>query len=409
MSFLGCTHLAVAAFTGLVALAPAARAGQQGADGEVLALRFDRVVTCDAKDTVYDPGMILVQGGKLTYVGPPIDAPEGTELVELEGWAIPGMVDLHSHVVTDGWGGINDMVLPANPDLSSAPTIKPSNQQLRLACASGVTTQFLIPGSGTSIGGFGVLFKSKTQATYAECVLADPGGMKVAQAYNPERGGGDVGRTRAGLYWILSRVNREAIASREHGLDVFHLRNLAKVHAKELPVLIHTAGSDGVTATVRMWRDEFPTMSVLSHGSFDGWTTAPYVARMGMPVNHGPRTFDTYARDGRIVGSSREYVEAGVPLFSLNTDAPVIPAHELFLQGSMSARQGLDSRLMLRALTIHPAESFGIGDRVGSLEVGKDADIVVFDGDPIDPRSHVEHVWIDGELQYRPSVHGQWF
>lgn len=376
---------------------------------EVLAILADRVLTCDAQDTVFDPGMLVVEDGKLAYVGPPIAAPEGAELIEVDGWAVPGMVDLHSHVVTDGWGGINDMVLPLNPEMSTAPTIKPSNRQLRLACASGVTTQFLIPGSGTSIGGFGVLFKSKTDATYAESVLADPGGMKVAQAYNPERGGGDVGRTRAGLYWLLRQINDKAIAAEAQDRFDPRLNDLRKIHTKELPVLIHTAGSDGVTATVRMWRDEYDTQSVLSHGSFDGFTTAEYVARMGMPVNHGPRTFDTYSRDGRIVGSSREYVEAGVPLFSLNTDAPVIPAHELFLQGSMSARQGIDPRLMLRALTIHPAESFGIGDRVGSLEVGKDADVVVFNGDPMDPRSHVEHVWIDGEHQYSPSVHGQWF
>jgi len=99
-------------------------------------------------------------------------------------------------------------------------------------------------------------------------------------------------------------------------------------------------------------------------------------------------------------GSSAEYVAAGVPIFSLNTDSGVIPEEEFFLQGSMSARYGADPYLMLRAVTINPARIFGIDDRVGSLEVGKDADVVVYSGDPLDPRSRVERVWIDGDVQY---------
>ena len=90
------------------------------------------------------------------------------------------MIDLHSHIVQNGWGGINDMVLPLNPELSTAPTIVPSNQQVRLACASGVTTIFLIPGSGTVMSGFGVLLKTKTAADWEESVLADPGGRLIA-------------------------------------------------------------------------------------------------------------------------------------------------------------------------------------------------------------------------------------
>ena len=335
-----------------------------GDDPSSFALLADRVISVAEDDRVFMPGMVLVRDDLIEYIGEPIEVPEGYASLEVEGWLAPGMIDLHSHVVTRGFGGINDMIYPVNTDLSTRGTIVPSNRAMRLACASGVTSLFLIPGSGTSVGGFGVLYKTNTDEHYERSVLADPGGMKVAQTHNPERRGGDLGVTRSGLFWNLARANRQAIAAIdavEKGEPVdLHIRVLARIHSGELPVLIHCAGSDGVGATARMWRQEFPTRSVLSHGSFDGWQVAPFLAEVGMPVNHGPRTFDfVSARTGRIVGSAAVFDEAGVPDFSLNTDAPVIPAWEFSLQATVSARLGADAYRMLRALTLHPARSFG--------------------------------------------------
>jgi imidazolonepropionase-like amidohydrolase len=119
--------------------------------------------------------------------------------------------------------------------------------------------------------------------------------------------------------------------------------------------------------------------------------------------------FNSMVREELIDGGADEYIAAGVPLVSLNTDAPLDPQQELFLQGTMSARLGAYQVLMLRALTPHPAQSILAGDRVGSLEVGKDADIVLSTGDPLDPRSAVELVLIDGEIQYSRQDDGQWF
>ena len=130
-----------------------------------------------------------------------------------------------------------------------------------------------------------------------------------------------------------------------------------------------------------------------------------------LPVNHGPRTmnFNSMRREERIQGGAQSFVDAGVPLFSLNTDSPVVPQEELFLQGTMSARLGADDYTMLRAVTANPALSFQIGNRVGSLTEGLDADIVLSNGNPLDPRSRVERVYIDGELQYERERDGQWF
>jgi imidazolonepropionase-like amidohydrolase len=150
-----------------------------------------------------------------------------------------------------------------------------------------------------------------------------------------------------------------------------------------------------------MWGERYPdTRPVLSHGCFDGWKVAPYAARVGVPVNLGPRTFDWRQSEGEWVGTPERYAKAGAHLITLNTDAPVMPQEELFLQGAMGARYGADPYLMLKGCTVNPAKSFGIDDKVGSLQPGRHADIVLWRGDPLDPRARVESVWIEGTLEY---------
>lgn len=371
--------------------------------GDRVAVHCDKVLTVDDEDHIFSPGAIWIEDGKIAYVGAPREVPDGYEKVELDGWAAPGLVDLHTHIHGGGFSDINDMCRSVNPELRSAPVLQPGNRALQIACAGGVTTLFGIPGSGTNMSGFGILYKAKTSGGFTEVVLANPGGLKIAQDSNPAGRAGNFafGNNRASMTWALADVCDRALgALREERFDPA-LEDLKKVMTRELPVLIHTAGSEGVVNTARMWKVKYDTRCTVSHGSFDGWKAARALAEWNMPVNHGPRTVDFFSsRNGRINGSGAEFVAAGVPLFSLNTDSSVVPQEEFFLQGSMSARYGGDSYLMLRAVTIHPAKVFGIDDRVGSLERGKDADVVVYSGDPLDPRSRVERVWIDGDIQY---------
>ena len=369
-----------------------------------VAIVVDKLLTVDGDDRVHAPGMLLIEDGRIAYVGPPTETPADVERVTIRGgWAAPGFVDLHTHIHSGGFGDVNDMCRTVNPELRAGAALRPGNRRIEVAVSGGVTTLFGIPGSGTNISGFGVLYKAKPADGYDGCVVADPGGMKVAQDSNPQARAGDFafGNTRASMGWALEDVCDRALGATREGRRDLSLENLQKVLSGELPVIIHTAGSEGVINTARMWKVKYGTRCFISHGSFDGWKVAPAIAALGVPVNHGPRTMDFYSsRNGRINGSAAEFTAAGVPLFSLNTDSSVMPQEELFLQASMSARLGADPYQMLRALTIHPAQTFGIDDRVGSLEVGKDADVVVFDGDPIDPRSRVLRVWVDGAVQY---------
>jgi imidazolonepropionase-like amidohydrolase len=378
-----------------------------------LAIRCGKVLTMNAEDEIFSPGMVCIEDGQITYVGPPRDQSASTDVIDAPNtWLAPGLVDLHTHIHSGGFGGINDMVRSVNPELRSSAAVRPDNRKMQVACSGGVTTLFGIPGSGTNMSGFGVLYKTKRDWRFESTVFANPGGLKIAQDSNPERRAGSFafGNNRASMGWTLENICARALGAERQGRSDPALHDLQRVLTRELPVLIHTAGSSGVANTARMWHNKYKTRCVISHGSFNGWKVAAAIAEWGVPVNHGPRTMDfRRSRNGRINGGAAEYVKAGVRNFSLNTDSSVMPQEEFFLQGAMSARLGAGSYEMLQALTIHPARVIGIDDRVGSLEVGKDADVVMHSGDPLDPRTRVERVWIEGATEYDRAIDKQRF
>lgn len=386
------------------------------AEGETgLAIVAGKLLTLDEQKRVFDPGLVLVRGDKIAYAGAVTEIPAGYERLDAPDlWVHPGFVDLHTHIHAAGWHDLNDMVMPLNPGLRARAAIDPWEERLAHARAAGVTTMFGLPGSGTSLGGFGTLYKPERDAGYEEIVVRDPGGMKVAQNFNPQRSAGDLGNSWAGLafgleYWN-DRIERRVEAG-DASLENPQFANLAKVHRGELPVLIHCASAEGVAAATRMWKLRYGTDAVITHGCWDGWRAARYTAAAGIPINAGPRVENLTAmvRENRFVGIAHEYLQAGNELVSLNTDSPVVPEEELFLQGAWSARLGADGYTMLAALTTNPARSFQLGERVGSLEPGKDADLVLSSGDPLDPRSRIELVIIDGRVQYSRAQDGAIF
>ncbi len=383
----------------------------------VIAIRAGKILTsADKGPEVIDGGVILVRDGKIEKIGPAADVPipAGATVIDAaERWAMPGFIDLHCHI-----GGsmrdINDMVHPTNPELSTRPTIDPDNENLRVAVAGGVTTVNYIPGSGTNLSGFGTLMHTAGGKTIDSLIVRFPGSMKVAQAWNPERQGGDLGASRMGMWWSLrklldrARDYNDAWTAYEKGLnkirpekqeDVELMRGLFQ---RKYPVIIHTADPRDVMGTVRMFHDEYGLPCIVSHGEFGGYKVAAEIAKRGLPANIGPRIYDYRmpADEGRILGIPAHYAEAGVKRLSLNTDSPVIPQEDLAFQATMAVRYGLDPRAAIRALTIEPAKAILIDDRLGSLETGKDADILLTTGDPLDPRNHITWVMIGGKVVY---------
>jgi imidazolonepropionase-like amidohydrolase len=398
-----------------------------------LALKVGKIQTV-TKGTINN-GVIVIQHGKIIALGPAneVTIPAGADVVDAQDeWAMPGQIDLHAHVGNDS--GLHDYVHTLNPEFRVWDYIDPDDPLVRDDIASGVTTILTIPGSGGNHSGFGVLWKLGG-APREDLYLRKLGTMKVAQAYNPERQAGDLGLSRMGMWWMLREMfsrakayentkmrdtsagipaanslaaignGRTAVQGLLPARDIT-MENLSAVLEKKTPVLVHTAGARDVMGTMRMFHDEMDVRVIISHGEFGGFRAAEEAAKRNIPVNVGPRLYDfsyqTY--DRKFYSIAQKYLDAGVQTLSLNTDCPVIPAEDLFLQGTISVRMGMDEDLALRAVTYNPAVSIGVAERVGSLEVGKDADIVLKHGSLFDVRNPIEKVYINGQLVY---VHGQ--
>jgi imidazolonepropionase-like amidohydrolase len=368
-----------------------------------------KALTCERHGPgCVDHALVLVKDGKIEKVLPARGAeiPAGYELVDLgPRWLMPGMIDLHSHLGGSG-GDINDMVLQVNAGLRVSPAVVPRNANLRAVLAAGVTTVLFIPGSGTNIGGAGILIKT-APSRFEEMRLRDPGSLKIAQGDNPTRWGYGMGRAMMnyhirgelarGMHYARERASGLA-RERDPRFDVFE-----DLLAKRCQVSTHTQIYQLVMQSLRIIRGEFGIDVYIDHGEWKGYLATEQALAMGVPAIVGPREIDcpggrAMDYDGQIVGIAGEYQRRGMELVGFNTDAPVIPGEELPLQAAMGARYGFDGRALqgVRGLTIVPAIVAGIDARVGSLEPGKDADLLVLDGDPLDPRTRIEQVWVEG-------------
>jgi imidazolonepropionase-like amidohydrolase len=375
-----------------------------------IALHVGKIITCAGKPIVN--GTILVSNGKIEAIGPraEIKVPSGyTEIDHSDKFAMPGLVDVHSHV--GGSGDINEMVYQTNPELRVLDVIKPYNEQLKLAVAGGVTTICFIPGSGTNMGGWGALMKTGP-GTVDEVVIRSPGVLKIAQAGNPERQGGEVGSGRMGMNYVIREQLRvgqgyvkdwddwEAGRRKQRPARDLRLEYFKPLFHREIPILVHTQGYQVIQSTLRILHDEFKLKVIIGHACFDSYRLAEETKERGIPVMSGPRIFRYDTDTGQIKGIVAEYAKRGVTFLGVNTDAPVVPEEELFFQATMAVRFGWTEDAALRGLTIEPAKALMIDKRVGSLEVGKDADILITTGAIIDPRCYVTQVLIDGRVVY---------
>ncbi len=412
----------VASACALAALAQDARAqapGERGGPG--LAMTFGKALVCSWEgERVVDNPVILVKDGRIESVATRADAkiPVNYRVRDFGAlWAMPGMIDLHCHVA--GTWDINDMVYVTNPELRVHCSVVPDNPNFRRAVAGAVTSVLFIPGSGTNSGGQGILLKTGLDK-YEPSVIRDPGSLKVAQWGNPERWAIGVGKTFEN--WHLRKMFQQGRAYakawddftagkgpepvRDLRLDVFRT-----LFAQETQVSVHTQVAQVVMMTILMIKGEFGLDVYIDHGEFGGYLYAGLAKKMGVAAILGPRNVDAPSRGvidwvgtnpERFQGLAHGYQERGHDRIGFNTDSSIVPQEELFLQSAINVRYGFDNSSMAAVLghTIIPAMTAGIDKRLGSLEAGKDADIVVISGDPSDPRSHVEAVFVEGKPVY---------
>lgn len=370
-------------------------------------VRAAKVLPVDAPPI--EGGEVLVVDGRIAAIGTDLDCPPGTRTIDGgEGFLVPGIVELHCHVGVSG-GDINDTVLPHNMELRTLDLVLADSPELQRAVEAGVTTTLIIPGSGSTIGGLGTLVKT-AGPSFDERLIRFPGALKIAlhaRGGNPARRAGDLGSTRLGLHHMLKEVLADA-KSYHQALERFEagetsdrpepnprLDSLRGLWRGDFPVIFHAYGVNDTMTAIRIVKWGLGADMVISHGVYDSFKIADVLAASGVPMNIGPRQFEFY--ESSYVGNAAALQAAGVPT-SICTDAPVVPQEDLQVQAAMAVRLGLPAEAALRGLTLEPARAIGIADRVGSLTVGKDADLCLFAGDPIDPRHAPELVMVDGRI-----------
>lgn len=366
-------------------------------------------------------GRVVIHRGKIIAAGPAqaTPAPAGAAVVQCAGMVImPGLVDTHTHI--GGVGGA-DGSSPIQPDVRVSDSLNPFDPGFRRAVAGGITTMNIMPGSGHLLSGQTIYVKprrpgGKTAPTIERLFILDDAGnplrgIKMANGTNPMRDPpfpGTRGKSAA-------LVRERFIEAREYqakldgarlpggGFDAakkpprdLGLEALADAMAGRLVVHHHTHRADDIMTVLRL-RDEFGFRVVLHHVS-EAWKVPDEIARAGVPCS----VIVVDSPGGKLEAAHMSFATGGIlekagVRVAFHTDDWITDSRLFLRSAGLAVRAGMSREGALRALTIEGARMLDLDSRVGSIEPGKDADLVILSGDPLSAYTHVVQTWIDGE------------
>ncbi len=362
-----------------------------------------------------EKGVLLVNRGKIVAAGAAMPIPSDSVIVDLAGRVVlPGLVDEHTHVGVWGeWYGQpehdgNESTNPLTPEARAVDAIWPDHTSFADARSGGVTTVQITPGSGNIIGGETVVVKTAGRIV-DEMIVRNPGGMKAALGENPKGGYGRQGKapmTRMGNASLLRSAlfkardyekklkAGESDATKVPDTDLGML-GLLKVLRREIPLRVHAHRADDIVTAVRI-AEEFDIDFSIEHCT-DGITVAEFLGKRKAKVNVGPSMWHRAKIETLNITTETPGVLANAGCrVSIISDHPFHPVQFLSTAAAMAWANGMREEDALRAITLTPAETLGVQDRVGSLDAGKDADFAVWSGHPFRVRSRVEQVYIEG-------------
>lgn len=354
---------------------------------------------------------ILIENGKIAAIGKDLTC-DG-EIIDAKGMNVyPGFVEAHCHLGLDGYGigfeghDYNEMGDICTPQMRAIDSFNPLDPSVKMAALGGVTTVATGQGSSNAIGGTWICVKT-TGVCVDDMIIKDPIAMKCALGENPKRCYRDKGNsarmsTAAVMRNMIMKAKdylarKEAAngdAAKMPGFD-FKCEAMIPVLKKEIPMKIHCHQANDILTAIRICK-EFDLKLTLEHTT-EGHLIADKLAETNVPMAVGP----TFGHATKFELQNKSFTTPGILAskgcqVSIITDSPVIPQQYLPLCAGLAVKAGMDEFEALKAITINPAKHIGVEDRVGSLEVGKDADIVICDGDPLVSDTVIKTVLIDG-------------
>lgn len=363
-------------------------------------------------------GSILIDdNGKIATIGTDLTAPEGTQVIDAGGRLVtPGCIEAHCHIGLHneamGWEGhdYNESADPITPHVRAIDSIYPQDEAFELARQGGVTSACTGPGSANVIGGTFAIIKLYGNRV-EDMILKFPAAMKCAFGENPKKVYGQSKKkspvTRMGTAAVLreflfkaKQYKEDIDAGKNPGFDI-KLDAMLPVMRGEIPLKSHAHRADDILTSIRIAK-EFGLKLTLDHCT-DGSVIAQELSQEGYPALVGP----SLGNKSKIELQSKAFSTAGVlhdvgVSVSIITDAPVSPLQYLPMLAGLVANAGLGLEEAWRAITINPATHLGVADRIGSLEPGKDADIVIWTANPLTTIGGESYMTIiDGKIVYQ--------
>ena len=373
----------------------------------MIALTNGKLYTME--DGIIDCGTVLMKENKIVAVGADVAIPADVQVIDVAGRIVtPGFIDAHTHIGIDEeihqpiGDDCNEMTEPNTAELRAMDAINYRDLAFQDAVKAGITTVMITPGSANVFGGLITVMKTAGK-TYKEMLVNGEAGLKMAFGENPKRVYGEKDKTpstrmatmaiaRQGFYEAKEYMNKSD-EDREFSLQTEHI---ARALDGGIPVRAHAHRADDIMTAIRL-RDEFNLDLVVEHCT-DGHLIVDELVEAKVPVAIGP-SFSNRAK------AEMEHVTFRTPGVLANagidvaiiTDAPCTPIQFLPICAGLAMREGMQEYDAFKALTITPAKILKVDDRMGSLKVGKDADVVVWDNHPFEIMGKPHMVYVNGK------------
>lgn len=377
---------------------------------------FKNCSIADVENKKFINGDILIKGKKINEISRNIDIlDENIEIIDLENNKVfPGFIDGHSHIGmwTLNYNGndANECVHPVTPALRAIDGLNPQDKIFEIAYKAGITTTMICPGSGNVIGGQAAIIKTYGK-TVKEKLVKFPSALKVALGENPKNVYSELQRSpssRMSTASLLREKLKEAVLyleAKESGKPIEYdmdLEAIIPVLRKEIPLKIHNHRSDDTITAINIAK-QFNLKATLDHCT-EGSLVIDELKEVNFPIMVGP-LFSFRTKDEVKNASYKnpiKLITSGLNV-SVVSDHPFTNCEYLPIYVGLLVKYGLDYFEAIKTITINPAKALGIDNRVGSITEGKDGDLVVFNGDPLEVSTEVMLTMINGQIVYKSN------